>query len=577
MHFASKLALAAAAATLFVAPSVLADEPLAPTFAEPSEAEIAGEIAVDLRDDVSPADIAAIGRDYGITLIPNSPAGDPGDKIERATVPFADEAALIARLAKDPRVEYAEPMTLVWASFAPNDPLYASKQWHLKRVGAESAWEYGCGRGVTVAIVDTGVACFDKGPFTKGSDLAGTRCVPGWNFIADNADASDDQGHGTHVAGTVAQTTNNAKGVAGLAYCATLLPVKVLNGRGFGSVAGVAQGIRYAADHGAQIINLSLGGPSKSRILESAVRYAIGKGVLVVAAAGNSGRSVGYPAAYPGVLAVSATDQNDKLAWFSSRGPEVSIAAPGVAVTQQTICDGGRNKCELFAAFNGTSMATPHVAGSAALLAGQGITDPDAIRRTLARSATSKGNPEHYGAGLLDADAAVKRAYWAHFALRLGALALLGTLIFRRIREKGGSMKLGLSGLLAALFTSTGLFFAAPLTGLVARAGGMRTAIELAMRPLGEWDMVFDLRLHRFLPLANALPALALVGVFFGVKRLRPLVGGVALGSAAFLAQQFFSADVATPIGSFGTRLWVLANAALCLWLARMALDEART
>src|SRR5205085_8292690 len=135
----------------------------------------------------------------------------------------------------------------------------------------------------------------------------------------------------------------------------------------------VAEGIRFAADEGAQVINMSLGGPIKSQILEDAVNHAIAKGVVIVAAAGNSGRSVGWPAAYPGVVAVSATDPNDKIAWFSSRGPEVVIGAPGVSVTQQTVCDGGKNKCEIFGTFNGTSMASPHVAGPAAMVVAEGI------------------------------------------------------------------------------------------------------------------------------------------------------------------------------------------------------------
>jgi serine protease len=153
----------------------------------------------------------------------------------------------------------------------------------------------------------------------------------GYNFVAKNKIAADDQGHGTHVAGTIAQTTNNGIGVAGLAHCAKLMPVKVLSARGWGTMADVAEGIRWAADHGAQVINLSLGSPSKSAVVENAVKHSIKKGVIVVAAAGNSGRSVGYPAAYPGVIAVSATDKNDAIAWFSSRGPEVTIGAPASA------------------------------------------------------------------------------------------------------------------------------------------------------------------------------------------------------------------------------------------------------
>ena len=342
-----------AAVALTFAQGARADEPLAASSAG-HEADIAdsaedvpGEIAVDVRDDVSDADLADLERTYGLHA--NSTWSRSHDKLETASVALADEGALLDKLSKDPRVETAEPMEVMRAAFVPDDPLYA-KQWHLKRVGAEDAWEYTCGEGVTVAIVDTGVACYDKGPFSRGSDLGGTRCENGYNFVHDSTDAYDDHGHGTHVAGTVAQTTNNGKGTAGLAYCARLMPVKVLNKNGWGTLADVAEGIRYAADNGAQVINLSLGGSGKSKILEDAVDHALSKGVIVVAAAGNSGKSVGYPAAYDGVIAVSATDSNDSIAWFSSRGPQVAIAAPGVAVTQQTICDGGRNKCEISSA-----------------------------------------------------------------------------------------------------------------------------------------------------------------------------------------------------------------------------------
>ncbi|HSQ66554.1 MAG TPA: S8 family peptidase, partial [Polyangiaceae bacterium] len=349
----------------------------APTFAPPADEEVAGEIVVDVADDASESDIADLARIVGAPLRAASAFSAATDKLEVADLSSpADEGRVLDALRADPRVEHAEPMGILWASFVPNDPLYAEKQWHLKRVGAERAWEYSCGEGVTVAVVDTGIACYDKNPFSKGSDLSGTSCTAGWNFVDNRAEAWDDQGHGSHVAGTIAQTTNNGKGVAGLAYCATLMPVKVLSKQGWGTTANVAEGIRYAADHGAQVINLSLGGPIKSKILEDAVHHAVSKGTLVVAAAGNSGKSVGYPAAYPEVVAVSATDSNDKVAWFSSRGPEIAIGAPGVAVTQQTICNGGKDKCEVFGTFNGTSMASPHVAGVAAMLVAEGVTDP---------------------------------------------------------------------------------------------------------------------------------------------------------------------------------------------------------
>jgi serine protease len=242
----------------------------------------------------------------------------------------------------------------------------------------------------TVAVIDTGVACENHGEFTRIPDLAGTRCLPGWNFVNDTAHANDDQGHGTHVAGTIAQTTNNQLGTAGVAFCATILPVKVLDARGSGSLADVAEGIRWAADHGADVINLSLGGDGHSKIMDQAVEYAHRRGVTVVCAAGNSGRSVGSPANAPLSIAVSAIDSGDQIAFFSSRGPEIAIAAPGVAILQQTICERGRNRCEQFASWSGTSMAAPHVAGVAALMYSQGVTDPDRVRSLLLAHSTPR-------------------------------------------------------------------------------------------------------------------------------------------------------------------------------------------
>jgi serine protease len=538
--------------------------------------EIPGEIAVDVRDDASAADIAELGAKYGLALRPNSAWSSAHDKLEVAEVDPREEAALVDELSRDPRVEHAEPMALYRATFVPNDPLYASKQWHLTRVGAPSAWDYSCGQGVTVAVIDTGIACFDKGPFSKGTDLAGTRCEGGWNFVDDSPQAADDHGHGTHVAGTIAQTTNNGVGAAGLAYCATLMPIKVLTKQGFGTVANVAEGIRFAADEGAQVINMSLGGPIKSKILEDAVEHAIAKGVVVVAAAGNSGKKVGWPAAYPGVVAVSATDDKDKIAWFSSRGPEVAIAAPGVAVTQQTICNGGRDKCEVFGTFNGTSMASPHVAGVAALVESLGVTSGPAVRDVLTSTARAQDEKNLYGAGILDGGAAVSRVFWSRFLVRAGALAALAWLVARRIRRRGGAIARTPGAVLGALIAGVGLLPLAPLAGLVSRtAGSMRALVELAMRPLGEWDLVLlGAGAHRWWLLASALPAVFLTMFGFGSRRMRPLLGGIALGTAALLAQMAWSGDAAFVAGPFLGRVWAVTNALVCLWLARAALDS---
>lgn len=550
-----------------------------PSFSSSDGDEVLGEIVVDAKDDLSDSDIAALGNAYGIVLHDNSP-GIKGDaNIAIATVDPSREDALIDALSRDPRVEAVEREGVARVSFVPNDPKY-TEQWHMARVGAEKGWEYACGMGVTVAVIDTGIACYDKAPFMKGTDLAGTACEGGYDFVSDRDEAADDHGHGTHVAGTVAQTTHNGFGTAGLAFCAKLMPVKVLSRSGSGTMADVAEGIRFAASHGAQVINLSLGSPMKSRVVESAVRYAYKKGVVVVAAAGNSGRSVGYPAAYPEAIAVSATDRNDNLAWFSSRGPEVAIGAPGVAVTQQTICQGGRNKCELWGVFNGTSMASPHVAGAAALLVGMGISDPDAVRAELQRTAIPKSDSNLFGAGILDAAHAASHAHWAHVAMRLGILAALFVVVARRIRQKGGEFSfgksLGIFGTLAALIASIGLAPWLPLAKLSAMFGSSRLPLELLMRPFGEWDILFSAGLHKWLLFASALPTLGLTVLFLGVRPLRSIVGGFAIGAAALLGQIAYSADVAFPLGSLLLRAGAVLQIALCVWIARVALDAKR-
>lgn len=541
------------------------DPDLAPT-------EVPGVVVLDFKDSLSDSDIASFGKEYGLDIVDNSPDLKGDGNIELTQVAVADEPGLLRRLQGDARLEAAEPLYVARAFFVPDDPKY-SEQWHLTRVGSESAWDYACGMGVTVAVIDTGIACYDKSPFMKGTDLSGTGCVDGYNFVAKNTVAADDHGHGTHVAGTIAQTTNNGQGVAGLAHCAKLMPVKVLSKGGYGTMADVAEGIRFAADHGAQVMNLSLGSNQKSKVVENAVNYALSKNVVVVAAAGNSGRSVGYPAGYPGVVAVSATDRNDKLAWFSSRGPEVVIGAPGVAVTQQTVCNGGANKCEVFGVFNGTSMASPHVAGAAALLVGQGVTDRESIADALTKSATPKENKEHFGAGILEAGKSTRTTFFGHLVFRLLALFGFGVAVAAMIKKKGGKFRLGKAGGLGALTFATGLLpILAPL-GFLPRAGGFRIFAEMAARPVSEWDILLNAGLHKYFLLANAGPALLFTALFFGSKRLRPFAGGVALGSAAILAQMALSGDSAFFLGPFAARLFLAANIAVCLFLARNSLD----
>ena len=554
----------------------------APTFQPGSvdeRVEIPGEIAIDLRDDISEADLSAVASRYGVAMRPNSAWGSAHDKIEVAEVDPGREEELLSALARDPRVEHAEPMALYRALFVPDDPLYATKQWHLKRVGAERAWDYTCGEGVTVAVVDTGVACFDKGPFSRGTDLAGTRCLGGWNFVDDSPEAVDDQGHGTHVAGTIAQTTNNGVGAAGLAYCATLMPVKVLNKQGFGTVASVAEGIRFAADEGARVINLSLGGPIKSSLIGDAIAHALSRNVVIVAAAGNSGGSVGWPAAYPGVIAVSATDADDKIAWFSSRGPEVDIAAPGVGVTQQTICNGGRDRCEIFGTFNGTSMASPHVAGVAAMIEAVGVTRAQAVADVLASTARGQGDPKLYGAGIVDAGAAMAKVFWGRLAVRSSFVAVFLWLVGRRVRQRGGRLVRSPVAGLATLFASIGLFPVGPFAHVssISMDGVAGSLARRGVRPFGEWDLALaGPTVASFWLFGSALPVLALAALGFANRRARPMIGGFELGTAAFLAQRVWSAEVAFVLGVGLSRVWAVGNIALCLWVARVGLEGKR-
>ncbi|MFM7368975.1 MAG: S8 family peptidase, partial [Sphaerospermopsis kisseleviana] len=231
----------------------------------------------------------------------------------------------------------------------PNDQYY-SKQWNLHKIGVEGAWTRTKGSGVTVAVIDTGI--------TKVRDLYETKIVKGYDFVNDTETAQDDNGHGTHVAGTVAQATNNKYGVAGVAYEASLMPLKVLGADGGGTVADIAEAIKFAANNGADVINMSLGGGGESQLMKEAIEYAYRKGVVIVAAAGNeSTDGSSYPARYPHVIGVSAFGPDGEKADYSNFGAGVDISAPGGsdagAILQETINENGEG---VFLGLQGTSM-----------------------------------------------------------------------------------------------------------------------------------------------------------------------------------------------------------------------------
>ncbi|OGY18636.1 MAG: hypothetical protein A2900_02735 [Candidatus Chisholmbacteria bacterium RIFCSPLOWO2_01_FULL_50_28] len=308
-------------------------------------------------------------------------------------VPEGQEDSIAKRYKDSVWVEYAEPDALAYALEIPNDPQF-SGQWGQYKTQTPGAWDMTHDGSVDIAILDTGIA--ESHPDVTGK-------VDEWQNYTRSSSRYDRDGHGTHVAGIAAALTNNGLGIAGTGYNARLYSVKVLDDQGAGYYSWIINGIYWATDNGAEVINMSLGGSSGSSALQDAVNYAWGKGVVVVAAAGNSGSTQrSYPAYYDKAIAVAATDANDKKASFSSYGSWVDIAAPGVNIIS-TIPNND------YDTLSGTSMATPHVAGVAALIKATFPSDTNQqIRDRLEQTADKiQGTGTYWSAGRVNAAAAV--------------------------------------------------------------------------------------------------------------------------------------------------------------------------
>ena len=472
----------------------------------------------------------------------------------------------------------------------PNDPLF-KRQWNFKQINVEPAWAITKGKGSIVAVVGTGIS--------RVSDLEATDFLAGYDFINDNADATDDHGHGTHIAGTIAQSTNNAFGAAGIAPEASLMPIKVLSIGGNGTVADIAEGIRYAADHGAHVINLTMVGDGNSIFLQKAIDYADLKGAVIIAPAGNSSRTAAaYPARYRHVLGVAALDSKGQKAPYSNGGAGVDISAPGGWIDGEDPTGGiiqntfdRRMQVSIFAPYQGTSMAAPHVSGVAALIHSIGITDPSEIGTILMRSAQkpSRDARNDYGSGKLDASAALKLAQQptrpppnlfdqlrdrgyidARLWLDENEIAAQSKLIMAGITLilAGSLGQLGWNGLtwLGMLLGSCGLF--------LVRGIYLMDVSQLPFRILGStlpelWNVFQgDSMLN---PLTASVLVPGLLGTLsLRIPRLKPGAVGLCLGMTASLLVYGITDPALQWIGSsVAAQIFLFVNSLLCWMGAR--------
>ena len=464
----------------------------------------AGRVIVKFRDEAAMSDrSAAVRAASGTGEIAVRPSYADFDIVRIDPAEDAEEAASVLR--QRPEVQYAQVAHRVHALLVPNDPLYATQQWNLPLINMEKAWDIQpqAGSAITVAVIDTGMAYQNATitatlpafrdrsgrlypalgrvivPYSAAPQLVSptgtTRIVAPHDFVNETSPPSpplDFDGHGTHVSGTIGQLTNDGIGTAGVAFNVKLMPVKVLASEwdllfaGFtnisnvgGSDDDVARGIRYAADNGAKILNMSLGssGPPDcatkpnqsdcSPVIEAALRYAVGKGCFITVAAGNEFEDTVPPygtnptsvlaeiaSRIPGAVSVAAVDRAKAHAYYSSAGSYVELSAPGGSergfgsngfVRQQTFDFNFTDTFLLapsqfvaprfdvfgYIGYIGTSMAAPHVAGVAAMLMQQGVTDPAAIEDILEKTAVDLGTPGRdntFGFGLVDARAALR-------------------------------------------------------------------------------------------------------------------------------------------------------------------------
>ena len=398
----------------------------------PRARERRSQLIVQFREQAQERDVARVAREAGAARVKRSAFGNR--YLVDLDAGFTMGEAM-RRFGTAPEVDYVEVNGPVHAFFKPND-LAFEVQWNFRMIEAERTWDIQKGDpSVVVAVLDTGIAFEDFGPYRKAPDFGGTVFVQGRDIVNEDDHANDDNFHGTHVASTIAEATDNTLGATGLAFRCALMPVKVLDENGDGSFFEVAEGIDFAARNSSvKIINLSLGGDGNSNTVRAAIDRAVAAGITVVAAAGNDGRgTVSFPAALPNVIAVGAIDGRKQKAPYSNFGTELDLVAPGGdnrrddtgpngvpdgrpdGILQQTL-DPDSAERGIFNDFGyffvtGTSQATPHVAALAALLYQQGITNPTAIKAAMEQTAEdlgASGRDDTFGNGLIRPSIALK-------------------------------------------------------------------------------------------------------------------------------------------------------------------------
>lgn len=388
----SRAGLNFAAALIFCMAALLA---CGATQAQQPTRWVDGELLIGFRAGVGPAGRYALYRDHGASFVEEI---GQNTRVVRIRVPALALEALKRRMERRPEIKFVEKNYVFEPALLPNDLQYAS-QWHLPKILAPQAWDLTQGApGAVIAILDSGVDATHP-------DLAG-KLVAGYNTYSNSTDTVDQFGHGTEVAGAAGALTNNLEGVAGVAGTAPLMPVRVTDAMGRATSASIANGIVWAADHGARVANLSFNGIAGNATIRTAAEYAYKHGTLVVAASGNCA-CVDPTPENPYVLSVSATDETDSLAYFSSTGAFVDLSAPGTNILTTA-------RFGLYAAESGTSLASPIVAGVAALMfsANPALT-PAIVTQLMEATAFDPGGngyDQGFGHGRVEAFAAVSAA-----------------------------------------------------------------------------------------------------------------------------------------------------------------------